>query len=57
MDFRKVGKIHQNVLVFYKGDTNQIKSEFPPIVLTDEEKNDIEANISKFLIKEEKSSE
>lgn len=36
MDFRKVGKMHQNVLVFYKGDTKQIKSEFPPIELTDE---------------------
>lgn len=57
MDFRKVGKTHQNVLVFYKGDTKQIKSEFPPIELTDEEKNDIEANIAKFLIEEEKSSE
>lgn len=29
--YRKVGKIHQNVLVFYKGDPKKIKTEFPEI--------------------------
>lgn len=28
---RKIGKCHQNVLVFYKGDTNQIKTLYPKI--------------------------
>lgn len=29
--FRKVGKMHQNVLVFYKGDPKEIKNNFPEI--------------------------
>lgn len=29
--YRKVGKTHQNVLVFYKGDPKAIKSNFPEI--------------------------
>ena len=29
MDSRKVAKVHQNVLVFYKGNTKEIKNEFP----------------------------
>jgi hypothetical protein len=28
---RKVGKMHQNVLVFFKGDNQKIKEEFPLI--------------------------
>lgn len=28
---RKCGKIHQNVLVFYKGDTSKIKEIYPEI--------------------------
>lgn len=31
MNNRKVGKCHQNVLVFYKGDTSQIKNIYPKI--------------------------
>lgn len=31
MQTRKVCKTHQNVLVFYKGDTNKIKDHFAPI--------------------------
>ena len=31
MKTRKVGKCHQNVLVFYKGDTSKIKETFPEI--------------------------
>lgn len=30
MESRKVAKMHQNVLVFYKGDPTQIRNEFPP---------------------------
>ena len=29
--YRKVGKMHQNVLVFYKGDPKKIKENFPEI--------------------------
>ncbi len=29
--FRKIGKHHQNVLVFYKGDTTKIKEHFPEL--------------------------
>lgn len=32
---RKVGKMHQNVLVFYKGDPKKIKEEFPEIKITE----------------------
>lgn len=32
---RKVGKMHQNVLVFYKGDTSKIKANYPAIDFTD----------------------
>lgn len=31
MRTRKIVKVHQNVLVFYKGDTSKIKEEFPSI--------------------------
>ena len=30
---RKVGKMHQNVLVFYKGDPKKIKENFPELNL------------------------
>jgi hypothetical protein len=30
---RKVGKMHQNVLVFYKGDPSKIKDNFPEIAV------------------------
>lgn len=30
--FRKVGKVHQNILVFYKGDTKKIATEFEWII-------------------------
>lgn len=31
MNSRKVARVHQNVLVFYKGDTTKIKDEFGEI--------------------------
>lgn len=37
MESRKVAKMHQNVLVFYKGDTKDIKSNFPKIDYTSED--------------------
>lgn len=36
MNMRKVGKCHQNVLVFYKGNTREIKDNFPPINYSEE---------------------
>lgn len=37
MDSRKVGKMHQNILVFYKGDTSHIKKNFPRIDISKED--------------------
>ena len=36
MKNRKIAKVHQNVLVFYKGDTKQISATFPEIEVEDE---------------------
>ena len=41
MRSRKVAKVHQSVLVFYKGDTRQIPSNFPEVEL-DYEGDDLE---------------
>lgn len=41
MEHRKVVKVHQNVLVFYKGDQRQIKSIFPTVeVLIDDSEDE-----------------
>ena len=45
MKTRKMVKCHQNVLVFYKGDTRKIKSHFPAIEYTSEEEADMEATL------------
>jgi len=37
MHNRKVGKCHQNVLVFYKGDTKEIKNIYPKLEINTEE--------------------
>lgn len=37
MDTRKVGKCHQNILVFYKGKPKDIKKHFPKIEFTQDE--------------------
>lgn len=34
---RKIGKQHQNVLVFYKGDPNKIKENFPELDFSDDD--------------------
>ncbi len=34
---RKIGKHHQNVLVFYKGDLSKIKDKFPTLDFSDDE--------------------
>lgn len=42
MKTRKVVKVHQNVLVFYKGDTKKINSIFPEIEVATDEGTDME---------------
>lgn len=37
MESRKVAKMHQNILVFYKGSTKNIKKNFPKIEFTEDE--------------------
>lgn len=41
MEHRKIGKCHQNVLVFFKGDPKQIKSIFPTVELQIEQTDEI----------------
>jgi len=36
---RKIGKCHQNVFVFYKGDPKEIKNTFPKLEIGDESEN------------------
>lgn len=44
---RKVGKMHQNVLVFYKGDPKKIKENYPELNLGDDlEQYEIQPNIA-----------
>ena len=42
MESRKVAKTHQYIFVFFKGDTTQIRNEFPIIKLNTEEQQMIE---------------
>lgn len=49
--YRKVGKMHQNVLVFYKGDPKKIREEFPEIkVVEDLQKLNYQPNIALSVI-------
>jgi hypothetical protein len=41
MDHRKIGKCHQNVLVFFKGDPKQIKTIYPKIEIQEDESTDV----------------
>lgn len=55
MESRKVAKMHQNILVFYKGKTKEIKSEFPKIEYTEEDMklfNDSEEETSTVMSNE-----
>lgn len=49
MDSRKVGKMHQNVLVFYKGNPSGIKKHFPKIEYSEEDLAMIEQAASEGL--------
>lgn len=37
MESRKVAKMHQNILVFFKGNPKEIKNEFPKIEYTQDD--------------------
>ena len=39
MKNRKVVKVHQNILVFYKGDPTNIKNNYPELNITIKEEN------------------
>jgi hypothetical protein len=41
MEHRKVGKTHQNVLVFFKGNTKEIKKNYPKIEIETHESTDV----------------
>lgn len=53
MESRKVAKMHQNVLVFYKGDPTQIRNEFPPIEMTGDEQKALKDIIDNYIPKED----
>jgi len=53
MESRKVAKMHQNVLVFFKGDPNTIRQEFPAIELDENEKKALQEIIENYSPKED----
>lgn len=53
MESRKVAKMHQNILVFFKGDPTQIRSEFPAIELNTDEQKALKEIIDAYTPKEE----
>lgn len=46
MSNRKIGKCHQNILIFYKGDTKNIKENFPRIEYTEDELSQMDKDFS-----------
>lgn len=53
MESRKVAKMHQNVLVFYKGDTTKIKKTFKTFKLTAEEEAMLNEEAQDFVNSDE----
>ncbi len=53
MESRKVAKMHQNILVFYKGDPTAIRSEFPAIELDEKEQQALTDIIENYAPKED----
>lgn len=49
MDSRKVGKMHQNVLIFYKGNPAGIKKQFPRIEYSEDDLAMIEQAVNEGL--------
>lgn len=57
MESRKVAKMHQNVLVFYKGDPTQIRNEFPPIEITEDEQKALQELIENYAPKTDEETQ
>ena len=53
MESRKVAKMHQNILVFYKGDPANVRNEFAPIEITEDEQKALQEIIENYQPKEE----
>lgn len=53
MESRKVAKMHQNILVFYKGDPTAIRKEFPAIEITESEQKALTDIIEAYTPKED----
>lgn len=53
MESRKVAKMHQNILVFYKGDPANVRNEFAPIEITEDEQKALQEIIDNYQPKEE----
>jgi hypothetical protein len=52
VETRKVAKTHQNILVFFKGDPTQIKTEFPAIEMSADEEKALKGIIEAYAPKE-----
>lgn len=50
MESRKVAKMHQNILVFYKGNTKNIKSNFPKIEYASEDLEQFREDLEQFRV-------
>lgn len=46
MESRKVAKMHQNVLVFYKGSTKEIKNIYPKIEFSQDELTQFDGEVN-----------
>lgn len=57
MESRKVAKMHQNILVFFKGNPSKLKSEFPKIELNDSDKEVFNALANEFAAEGETEEE
>lgn len=53
MESRKVAKMHQNILVFYKGDPSKVRENFPIIELNDDEQAALKTIVENYQPKEE----
>ena len=55
MESRKVAKMHQNILVFYKGDPSKVRDNFPVIELNADEQAALKTIVDNYQPKEEAS--
>ena len=53
MESRKVAKMHQNILVFYKGDPSKVREHFPIIELNDDEQAALQDIVDNYQPKED----